>query len=111
MVTIKDLRDITQEYLDKLEYTHPFVNSDKFVDNSYAKWACKEILNVIDKSNDLPFKLTPIELLDAFSNKMQTYALMNSKNALCFTIGQETAEYLIEECWLSEWRKSGRRKH
>lgn len=111
MVTIDGLRDITQNYLDELKYTHPFVNSDKFIDNSYAKWACTEILKEIDKANDLPFHLTPIELLEAFSNKMQSYAFMNSKNSLGFTIAKETAEYLIEECWVSEWRKTRQRRH
>ena len=109
MITIDRLKAITQNYLDELKYTHPFVNSDKFVDNSYAKWACGEILREIDKVDDLPFNLTPIELLNAFSNKMDRYAFINSKNALGFTIAKETAEYLIEECWISEWKKSGRR--
>lgn len=109
MVTIDDFRNITQNYLDRLEYTRPFVNSDKFVDNSYAKWACHEILKVIDQANDLPFHLTPMELLEAFSNKMQSYASYNLKNALCFTIAQETAEHLIDECWIHEWRKTGRK--
>ena len=109
MVTLNDLRDVTQNYLDRLKYTHPFVNSDKFTENSYSKWACEEILKVIDKADDLPFHLTPMELLEAFSSKMQNYAFMNLKNALCFTIAQETAEHLIDECWIKEMRKSGRR--
>lgn len=109
MVTFDDLKIITQNYLDELKYTHPFVNSDKFVDNSYAKWACQEILKEIDRIDDLPFHLVPTEFLTAFSGKMQNYAFMNSKNALCFTIAQETAEYLIEQCWVYGWKKSGRR--
>ena len=106
MITTDELKTIVQNYKDKLEYTHPFVNSDKFTDNSCGKWACREILKFIDRTSDLPFHLTPIELLDAFANKMQNYAFMNSKNAYLFTIAQETAESLVEECWLAEWRKT-----
>ena len=109
MITTDELKTIVQNYKDKLEYTHPFVNSDKFTDNSCGKWACREILKFIDRTSDLPFHLTPIELLDAFANKMQNYAFMNSKNALGFTIAQETAEHLIDECWIKDMRKSGRR--
>lgn len=109
-MTNKDLKRIVQNYLDELEYTHPFVNSDKFVDNSYAKWACKEILTEIEKVTDLPFNLTPMEILNAFSEKMKRYAYMNSKNSLIFVIASETAEYLIEQCWLEVWRNERRRK-
>lgn len=98
-MSIMDLKNMVQSYLDKLEYIHPFVNSDKFTTNSYSKWACKELLNEIGKLDDLPFHLTPVEFLDAFTDKMKTYAYMNSKNSLPFVIAAETAEYFIEECF------------
>ena len=109
MVTMKKAGKIVRDYLDELSYMHPFVTSDKFIDNSYSKWACKEILKEIKKSEDLPFSLTPIELLDSFSQKMKRYAYMNQKNSLIFTIASETAEYLIEQCWVSEWKHNKRK--
>ena len=109
MVTMEKLKNLASTYHEELSYTHPFVNSDKFVDNSYKKWACQEILKEIEFSKQLPFNLTPIQLLDQFSEKMKKYACMNTKNSLIFTIASETAEYLIEECWLSDWKEHGRR--
>ena len=108
-MTMKALKEIVQSYLDELEYTRPFVNSDKFTDNSYSKWACKEILREIEKTKDLPFSLEPIELLNSFSEKMKRYAYMNQKNSLLFVIASETAEYLVEQCWISTWKANGRR--
>ena len=100
MMTKEDLKKVVNEYLEELTYQHPFVNSDKFVDNSYRKWACEEILNAIDRAENLPFELTTLEILDSFSEKMKRYAYMNSRNSLGFAIASETAEYLIEEYWL-----------
>ena len=109
MMTMEKLRNYVEEYLYELSWQHPFVNSDKFVKNSYSKWACKEILREIDSSENLPFKVTPVELLDQFSEKMKEYAYMNSKNGQGFVIAQETAEYLIEQCWIGEWKSNQRR--
>ena len=109
MMSFKELKKSVQAYLDELKYTHPFVTSDKFIDNSYKKWACTEILREIDKVDSLPFRLTPIEFMESFSQKMKRYAYMNSKNSLIFVIASETAEYFIEQCWLSEWKHNGRR--
>lgn len=109
MITMEKLKKITSNYLDELTYMHPFVTSDKFADNSYSKWACKEILKEIEFSKKLPFDLTPLSLLEQFIDKMKRYSCVHSENGLPFTIAAETAEYLIEQCWLNEWRKNGRR--
>ena len=110
MVTMEGLKHITSNYLDELSFMHPFVTSDKFIDNSYQKWACKEILKEIEYSKKLPFDLTAMSLLEQFIDKMKRYACMNKNNSLIFTIAAETGEYLIEQCWLSEWRVNGRRR-
>ena len=110
MITWTDLKKIVENYQFELNWQHPFVTSDKFIDNSYSKWACKEILHEINGVDELPFNLTPIELLEEFSGKMKQYAYMNSKNSLIFTIASETAEYLIEQCWIGEWKSNGRRR-
>lgn len=109
MITWTDLKKNVEEYLFELEWQHPFVTSDKFVNNSYSKWACKEILKEIKTVDDLPFKITPIQLLEEFSSKMKQYAYMNSKNSLIFSAAAETAEYLIEQCWVGEWKSNRRR--
>ena len=96
-MTIKDLRVIVADYLEELSYNHPFVTSDKFEDNSYAKWACKELLHEIDKAERAPFDLVPQQILEQFREKMNRYAYMNSKASLGFVIASETAEYLIEQ--------------
>ena len=101
-MTMKQLRSMISEYLDKLNYERPFVNSDKFVINSYSKWACKELLSNIDNIGNLPFTLTPFEVLDNFRNKMNQYAYLNYKNSLGFSIAMDTAEYFIEEYWRYE---------
>lgn len=98
-MTNRDLKKLVQNHLDILEYKRPFVNSEKFVENSHEKWACKELLRFIEESERLPFSLTPIEILDQFTEKMKTYAFMNSKNSLIFSVAQETGEYFIEESW------------
>ena len=108
-MTMKELQTLVQNYHDELEYTHPFVNSDQFLTNSYSKWACEELLTEIKKSKDLPFDLEPFELLNSFCEKMKRFAYMNSKNSLIFVTASETAEYLIEQYWIWTWRKDGRR--
>ena len=93
----EELRRIIQTYLDKLEYTYPPIQSDRFLQNSYAKWACRELLREIRESYSCPFELGPLDILNSFSEKMKQYACMNAKNSLGFVIASETAEYLIEE--------------
>ena len=109
MISIPQLKKVVQVYRDQLEYTHPFVTSDKFFTNSYSKWACDEILREIDSIKDLPFELTSIEFLDQFVEKMKRYAYQNQKNSMIFVIAQETAEYFIEQCWIKEWKHEGRK--
>ena len=109
MITMEKVKKLTTDYLEELSFMHPFVTSDKFIDNSYSKWACKEILKEIEFSKRLPFDLAPLQLLEQFSDKMKRYACMNVKNSLMFTIASETAEYLIEQCWINEWRVNKRR--
>ena len=109
MMTMSKLKKLVELYYDELSFMHPFVTSDKFIDNSYKKWACKEILKEIEFSKELPFSLTPFQLLEQFSDKMKRYACMNVKNSLIFTIASETAEYMIEECWLADWKENKRR--
>ena len=98
-MTTKDLARLTRNYLDELEYKHPFINSDKFIQNSNSKWACRELLRFIKESEGLPFTLTAQEILEQFIDKMKTYACMNSRNSLGFVIAAETGEYLLEQSW------------
>lgn len=107
-MTRKDLKLLVQNHLDELEYTHPFINSDKFLENSFAKFACKKILEEIDIAETLPFDLTPIEILEAFRDKMDRYASMNQKNSISFSIMSDTAQYLIERFWVQTWKHSKR---
>lgn len=98
-MTNLELKRMVRNYYDKLEYIHPRINSDAFIRNSYEKWACKEIMASIDDEENLPFRLTPIELLTSFVGNMQNYACKNPNTSLMFVIAAETAEYFIEEYW------------
>lgn len=98
-ITNADLLKIVQTYLDKLEWNRPLVNSDRFYENSYSKWGCKELIRFIKESEDLPFTITPQEILEQFIAKMKEYAAVNSKNSLGFVIAAETGEYFLEESW------------
>ena len=97
------LSDIVQTYLDKLEYVHPYHRSIKFEDNVAAKWACKELLNDIYKVDELPFDLTPDELLDHFIEKMKRYACEHDhkEHTYLFAKAADTAEFISEEYWQS----------
>lgn len=112
-MTLDDAIEMTQLYLDKLEYFHPVVNSQKFLDNSYSKVACRKIIRELIEAKDTPFTITPIEVFQNFSDKMKRYACEMKNKELSFTFIQaaETAEYLIEECWLDNYKwKSWKRK-
>lgn len=98
---------MVRSYLDELEFNHPLVNSEKFIRVSHSRWACKELLRFIKETNNLPFELTSIEILNQFSDKMKSYAYLNSKNSIPFAIAAETSEYLLEECWKEYWKKKG----
>ena len=88
-----------QKYLDKLELEHPHNKSWRFIKNSYEKWACKEILREIDSSEDIPFELTPAELLEQFGDKMNRYACNtpDKDKAICFVYAADLAEYFLNE--------------
>ena len=98
-MTKEDLKRIVQDYYERLQFNRPLVKSEKFAINSYSKWACKEILRFIDQTDELPFNLTPIEILEYFSEKMKQFACMNERNSKGFIIAADTAEYLVEESW------------
>ena len=104
-MSIDEAIEMTQTYLDKLEWMHPVVNSQKFLDNSYAKVACRKIIQELIESKDVPFNVTPLEVLQNFSDKMKHYAcdMKNKELSFAFVQAAETAEYLIEEVWLNNW--------
>ena len=103
----EELRRMIQTYLDKLEYTHPPIQSDRFFQNSYAKWACRELLKEIQSSYTCPFELCALEILNMFADKMKQFACRNSKNSMGFVIAAETAEYFIEEYYQYKSRRKG----
>lgn len=96
----QELRKMVTMYLDELNFEKPFANSDKFITNTYSKWACKELLRYILEAESAPFHLTSLGTLQNFSDKMKRYAYMNSKNSLPFAIASEVTEYLIDEYYL-----------
>ena len=98
-MTVKDLTKLVRTELDKYEYYHPFVNSDKFRTNSYRKWACRELLRFIRESEELPFRLVPQEILEQFIAKMLEYALLNEKNGEPFVVASEMGEFFKEETY------------
>ena len=98
-MTNRELTGIVKNYLDKLEYMHPLINSEKFIQNSHSKWACKELLRFIKESEQVPFHLTAYEILDGFIEKMRLYAGMNSRNAEAFLIASDVGSYILEEMW------------
>lgn len=106
-MTNRDLTKIVKNYQDKLEYTHPLINSDKFVHNSHSKWACKELLRFIKESEQVPFHLTPFEILDGFIEKMRSYAGLNSRNAEAFLIASDVGSYILEEIWKIKENEKG----
>ena len=108
IVTNRDLTRIVRNYLDKLEYTHPLINSEKFTRNSYSKWACKELLRYITSSEQVPFHLTPYEILDGFIDRMRSYAGLNARNAEAFLIAADVGSYIYEELCRE---KNQERKH
>ena len=73
------LRDITKDKLERLEFVNPSMRSRKFFENSADKWACREFLHDIDHIDNIPFSITPDELIDQFINKMDRYSC-NHKN-------------------------------
>lgn len=95
----KDLKRMIKNYYDKLCYIHPLIGSPKFMEISNQRWACLELLRELDNVDNLPFYLTPIELLQNFSEKMKLYAGKNEKACIPFLEANNVAEYFIEECW------------
>lgn len=95
------LDHIVQTYLDKLEWQHPCIRSRAFLENSWSKWACKELLRDIYNMKELPFEITPLELLEQFRERMSSYACEhpNKEHAMAFVVAEETADYFIEEYW------------
>ena len=102
-MSMTELEELVQNYLDKLEWQHPPQRSDKFIANSMGKWACKELRRDIHMSisGELPFHLTPAELLENFIDRMNRYACeIGNKNARYrFSIAADTGEYFMEEYW------------
>lgn len=100
-----ELEKVVNDYYDKLTYSHPLINSEKFFTNANRKWACQEILREIGRVDKLPFDLTPTELLNNFLEKMQFYASKNEKNAEMFLEAASVAHGFLENVWRFDGRK------
>ena len=102
-MSMLELEEFVQNYLDKLEWQHPPQRSDKFIINCMSKWACKELLRDIHMSisGELLFQLTPSELIENFIDRMNRYACeISSKNARYrFAVAADAGEYVREEYW------------
>lgn len=110
-MNIAQAKSMVSDYMRRLEYLHPVIRSDKFLDNSYSKIACREILKELEASRDLPFIMTPMDVFEAFSNKMKRMACdhPNKEHSFLFIQCAETAEFFIEQCWLDNWNWKKRR--
>ena len=103
---------MVEEYKAKLDYIRPAVRSTKFLDNSYSKIACEEILKELRTSEDLPFHMTPLDVFEGYSERMKRFACehVNKERSFCFVQAAEVAEYFIEQFWLHDWNwKGGKR--
>lgn len=101
--------ELTESYFKKLEYLKPIVKSNRFIENSYAKIACKDIIRELKNSVNLPFVVTPLDVLYSYSNRMKLWAseFPDKEKRLAFLVAADTADYLKEKCWLIDmgWRK------
>ena len=99
-----------ENYLDTLNYIQPAPrsSSSKFLDNSYAKAACMQLLEELDRVQSCPFDLTVLEVLEGYSNRMDRYACehKNKEKAYCFVVASNTAQYFIEEYWKDQRRRA-----
>lgn len=104
-MNIAQAKTMVENYLSRLDYIHPVIRSDKFLDNSYAKIACREILKELDRSRDLPFHITPLDVFESFSNKMKRMACdhPNKEHSFLFVQCAETAEFFVEQYFLDNW--------
>lgn len=98
-------KKMVSDYLAGLEHRHPPVRSEKFLDNSYSKVACRELLKELEDSEDVPFVITPMDVFRDFSDKMKHMACdhPDKEHSHLFIQCSEIAEYFIEECWLNNW--------
>lgn len=102
-LTLDSAIQMVEEYKAKLDYIQPAVRSTRFMDNSYSKVACEEILKELKTSEDLPFHLTPLEIFESYSDRMKRFACdhVNKEHSFCFIQSAEVAEYFIEQFWFN----------
>lgn len=94
---------IIESYLDMLDYKHPPVRSEKFWEITWTRAACAEMLRLLKSSGDLPFKMTALDILEDYTEKMKKFAAEHKDRAHagCFAQAAFMGEYFIEQYWFN----------
>jgi hypothetical protein len=61
---------------------------------SYSRWATREILILLEKNRDKP----PLTVVEEFRDKMDRYSCINLENSYKFSVAKDMAEWIID--WL-----------
>lgn len=82
---------IIQYCLDKLlkEVTYQYGYS--LEQESYSRWAAKELLNRLRENPALP----PLLIIEEFRDQMEEYSKINPDTSLVFSSGKDLAEWII----------------
>ena len=94
---------IVEAYRDKLDYAHPPIRTNKFLENVYSKVACEEILKRLKASGDLPFNITALDILEQYVDQMKHFESEhpNKQHTNYFIEAAFIGEYFIEQYWFN----------
>lgn len=59
---------------------------------SYSRWAAREILTRLEKNRELP----PLIVIEQFRDQMDEYSCMNRKTSYRFSVAKDMAEWLVD---------------
>jgi hypothetical protein len=59
---------------------------------SYSRWAAREILVMLEKNRDTP----PLILIEQFRDRMDEYSCMNKYTSYRFSVAKDMAEWIVD---------------
>lgn len=63
-----------------------------FAQESYSRWAAKELIACLEKNPTTP----PLLVIEEFRDKMDRYACQNKDSSYIFSVAYDMAEYIID---------------
>jgi hypothetical protein len=84
--------EIVRHCLKKVINSTADLRGYSIMQESYSRWAAREILIMLEKNRDTP----PLILIEQFRNQMDEYSCLNERTSYRFSVAKDTAEWIVD---------------